>query len=218
MVYARTVKDKTVTLCVSGQLWNSSLVMMDVETKSLWSHILGECMQGDLKGAVLKALPCDMVTWKAWREAHPKTTVLNLSRTSKNYGKEFYREPQRFVVGFLADGGPQHCTMAVLREQPLLNLKLGRDLLLLTYDPESTSARLFSRVLDGRELTFAATETGKVRDEATGSVWDRASGTALEGPLKGKQLEARVGIVSTTRAWQTFHPESKAVTGPARPR
>jgi len=218
VVYARTVKDQTVTLCVSGQLWNSSLVMMDVETKSLWSHILGECMQGDLKGAVLKALPCDMVTWKAWREAHPKTTVLNLSRTSKNYAKEFYRDPQRFVVGFLANGEPLHCTFAVLQKQPLLNLKFGKDLLLLTYDPESTSAQLFARNLDGRELTFTATETGKLRDEATGSLWDRTTGTAVEGPLKGKQLEARVGIVSFTKTWQTFHPESKAVTGAANPR
>ena len=30
--------------------------------------------------------------------------------------------------------------------------------------------------------------------------------------LKGKRLEPHVGIMSYTRAWLTFHPESKEVT------
>ena len=73
--------------------------MMDVETGSLWSHILGEAMQGELKGTQLDSLPCDMVTWEAWLREHPKTTVLNLSRHKKhNYTREFYRQPERFLI------------------------------------------------------------------------------------------------------------------------
>jgi hypothetical protein len=70
-VYDRTVNEKLLTLCVSGQLWNRSLVMLDIETRSLWSHILGEAMAGELKGQLLKPIPSDMVTWAAWKRDHP---------------------------------------------------------------------------------------------------------------------------------------------------
>ena len=36
------------TLVVSGMLWNRNLVMLDLETESLWSHILGEAKAGVL--------------------------------------------------------------------------------------------------------------------------------------------------------------------------
>jgi hypothetical protein len=42
-------------------LWNRSLEMRNVETGSLWSHILGEAMQGDLKGTTLQPLPTELV-------------------------------------------------------------------------------------------------------------------------------------------------------------
>ncbi len=45
-MYDRKVKDQTLTFAVSGLLWNSSLVMLDQETGSLWSHILGTCERG----------------------------------------------------------------------------------------------------------------------------------------------------------------------------
>ena len=50
-MYARKVGDQVLTLQVSGKLWNRSLVIRDIETESLWSHILGKCMDGDLKDA-----------------------------------------------------------------------------------------------------------------------------------------------------------------------
>ena len=55
-MYARTVDDQTLTFAVSGLLWNRSLVMIDKETRSLWSHLLGESMQGPLQGKPLDFL------------------------------------------------------------------------------------------------------------------------------------------------------------------
>ena len=49
------VKDRKLTLCVSGKLWNRSLIMMDKETDSLWSHLLGEAMAGPLEGGAEEA-------------------------------------------------------------------------------------------------------------------------------------------------------------------
>ena len=40
-MYAREAKGQTLTFQVSGMLWKRSLVMRDIETGSLWSHLLG---------------------------------------------------------------------------------------------------------------------------------------------------------------------------------
>ena len=48
----------------NGMLWNRSLVMYDRETESSWSHILGEAMDGKMKGATLDHVPSDR--WTLW--------------------------------------------------------------------------------------------------------------------------------------------------------
>ena len=58
LVFLARNDGKDVTLRVSGMLWKHNLVMQDLETRSLWSHMLGECMAGELKGARLTMLPC----------------------------------------------------------------------------------------------------------------------------------------------------------------
>jgi len=210
-VYDRTINKKKLTFCVSGQLWNRSLVMLDIETKSLWSHILGEAMAGELKGQVLKSIPADMVTWSAWKRDHPKTTVLDMSRTRSAYTSEFYRDPRKFVLGFIGEFGMRHCSFATMIEQPVLNTDARGLPLLITFDSASTSARIFSRKLGDQVLTFAAIDQRTLLDDQTKSVWNRATGVATDGPLKGKRLAPHVGIVSFTRTWKQFHPDSKAV-------
>ena len=192
-------------------LWDRSLVMMDQETKSLWSHLLGEAMSGKLKGAQLESLPCEMVTWQAWRREYPETTVLNLSRTHRAYTKEFYRQPESFVYAFEADGRFYHCPFSTMLRQSLLGFEAAGNKLLLSFDSESTSARLYSREIGDRTLTFSPVDPATMQDAETKSTWRRASGVATGGPLTGKRLEHLPGIVSFTRAWKVFHPDSEEV-------
>jgi hypothetical protein len=69
------------------------------------------------------------------------------------------------------------------------------------------TAALFSRVVDGQTLTFTADESGLIRDDQTGSVWN-AFGTATEGELKGSQLQQLVGAPHFWFAWAAFQPET----------
>jgi len=46
VIYARRVGDRTLTFIVSGKLWRDSLIMMDRETRTLWSHVAGEAIHG----------------------------------------------------------------------------------------------------------------------------------------------------------------------------
>ena len=202
------------TLSVVGPILKGSLVMRDSKTDTLWSQLLGECTDGELKGESLESVPCDMVTWAAWRNEHPDTTVLNMSRTSKNYSSDYYegrRGPEQFCLGTVVNHQAYHCTIATLKKQSPLNLNLGDDELLLTFDPESTSARLFSRTIDDRVLTFDSVKDGIIRDEQTDSKWNRMTGIAIDGTLKGKELDHRVGIMSYTNKWKDLHPESSEI-------
>ncbi len=202
---------RTLTLAVSGKLWNRSLVMIDTETKSLWSHLLGECMKGPLQGAKLQPIPAEMTTWKAWRNHHPQTTVLKMSRTSRRYSKEFYKQPERFWLGLLLSGQPYHASLATLKQRPVLNVADQQEPVVVTFDAGSTSTRVFLRRVGQQTLSFQVLPDGQMKDLQTGTVWNRISGVALSGPLAGKRLPAQVGIVSYRGPWKIFHPNSQPV-------
>jgi len=211
-VYARKVKEQALTFVVSGMLWNRSLVMMDQETKSLWSHILGRAMQGDLEGTELESLPSVMATWGTWKREHPETTVLNMSRKKDRFTREFYKDFSEFVYGWMLGRQAYHCTFEVLQAHPILNLDFDGWPVLVTYDPESTGVQMLNRQVENRKLRFEAEGKHLMRDRETGSVWNRNTGMALEGPLRGKHLEHEIGMMSYKKAWDVFHPDSRAVT------
>ena len=197
--------------------------MLDTETKTLWSHILGRAMEGPLKGSELKAIPADMVTWDAWRQAFPNTTVLSMPRTrQQSYTNEFYRNPRQFVFGFRRPSGVQHCSLETLMKRSILNIG-GDEPLFISFDQNSTSVRIFKSTLDdGTVLTFVedndTLKKDNLKDEQTASVWNRVSGKAISGRLKGTQLAAHVGILSYAKVWRVFHPKSREVTRPANGR
>lgn len=188
-------------------LWQRSLVMQDQETGSLWSHILGEAMQGPLAGATLEAIPSSMTTWGAWKRTHPKTTVLNLSRTVQAYTKDFYQRPEAFLFGIVLDGQPRAYGLAVLQQHPVVQDEIADTPVLVWFDPASVSAQMYRRQLGDQVLTFRASG-GRLEDEQTGSTWDGRTGRAIAGPAKGKRLEALPVIMSFRKAWKVFHPDS----------
>ena len=95
-MYARSVGDTSLTLIVSGKLWRNSLIMMDEETGTLWSHVTGEAMEGPLAGRRLATSPSVQTTWAEWRAAHPGTRVLKKSEEilSSRY-QRYFDDPER---------------------------------------------------------------------------------------------------------------------------
>ena len=205
-MYAAEVKGKRLNFCVSGMLWNRSLVMQDLETKSFWSHILGTCEDGELKGEKLAIIPSVITTWKDWVKRNPETSVLNLSRTSKSFRREFYKEPRKFVFGFqhLSDTLAFSCQM--LSENKFASGQVGELPVLATFDPENFAAFAFDRNVDGKTLTFTLSKNGNALvDNETESRWDLATGKAIGGPMAGKALAPAQAIISYRRAWEKFH-------------
>ena len=67
------------------------------------------------------------------------------------------------------------------------------------------------RDVDGRRLTFHLAGINNqnflMRDEETGSYWQQISGTAISGPLKGRQLTLILSDELTFRTWKAEEPE-----------
>ncbi len=78
-MYSRELDGKTYTFGVSGKLWRDALLMYDHQTRSLWSHITGEAIQGPLKGKKLKPLTSiPQIEWQTWMKNYPNTKVLSV--------------------------------------------------------------------------------------------------------------------------------------------
>ena len=202
----------TVTLAVSGMLWNRSLVMIDAETGSLWSHLLGRAMSGPLEGTDLERLTGLMTNWKTWRELHPETTVLSLERTVRRYKSDLvFGEPGQFVVALAEGDAARAWPFDQLVKQPLVNDQFANKPVVVRFDRESFTPFVFERQLGDQTLTFESRgET--IVDRETGSVWNLQSGKAISGSLVGEQLKPRAGIVSFRRAWKVFHPKTEEFT------
>ena len=90
-VYERTIAGQVLDFGVSGLLYNSSLVMYDRQTETLWSHFSGEPLYGALGEAELVAIPASIVGFGTWQEGHPDGLVLNRDTgSSRNYGANPY--------------------------------------------------------------------------------------------------------------------------------
>lgn len=208
-MYAATVNGRPLTFTVSGLLWNRSLVMQDVETQSLWSHILGRAMDGQLQGAELEILPAVMTDWRSWREEHPDTTVLALSRTAQEYLAEFQKRPDTFVLGINLAGKAKAYPFDLLAREIAVNDQLGNLNVVVTFDPQSTEARMFDAKVNDRVLTFRPHTPGTMQDQETESIWSTRRGESIDGPLQGTQLRHMSAIVSYGRVWREFFPDSE---------
>ena len=206
-MYVRVDGEKKLTFVVSGMLWNRSLVMQDLETKSLWSHLLGKSMEGPLEGTQLQSIPASLTDWETWRHKHPETSVVLMSRTPVRFNRAMYKDLEDFVLGMSAATESKAWNYEDLNTYPVVNDVFADQPVLVFFDQPSSTPFVYSRWLSDKELTFVQTE-GDVFDEGTRSKWDLERGISTEGPLKDNQLKPLVGIPSFKRAWEIFYPDS----------
>lgn len=94
IVFERKVDNKIEEFGVSGQLWQSNLLMynraQNKENESLWSQVLGEAVLGKHTGTKLSIIRSDVVRFGDWKKAHPDTKVLS---QETGIGRDYGRDP-----------------------------------------------------------------------------------------------------------------------------
>jgi len=201
--------------------------MFDDRTGSVWSHLDGRALGGELAGEALQVLPLQTTTWAAWVADHPDTTVLALDtgyryRNSVNLaggglGRTFAdsldgiddRLPvNELVIGVLVGRQAAAFPVDVIREEVPLHTAVDDVPLVILADTEGEPSLAYHRALtDGRVLDFKRSEDGTLRDAQTDSRWT-SSGLATSGELAGVQLTFVTSFLSEWYGWAAFHPDT----------
>jgi len=77
IAYDARVGDRVLEFGTSGRLFASAMVMYDRQTESLWTHIDGRAVVGELVGTELELLPVSTVAWADARKDHADALVLS---------------------------------------------------------------------------------------------------------------------------------------------
>ena len=207
VAYDRRVGDRILDFGTSGALLNSSLVMYDRQTESLWSHYTGQAVVGHLVGAELDLIPVQTVSFEAFLASHPDGRVLSLDTGHlRRYGQnpyEFYDsnnrpflfsgplddrlEPIARVVA-LRDGAEGAVIPSdVLAEHRVVPFTFaGRELVAL-FEPGTASALDNPLIEEGRDVgatgVFVRSVGGRLLDLSAadgGGFIDAASGVVYD--------------------------------------
>lgn len=91
LVYRRDVGDRILDFGTSGRLFNSSLVMYDRQTESLWTHFNGKAVVGSLTGVELELLAVQTTSWQNFLRQNPDGIVLTRDTGfQRSYGRNPY--------------------------------------------------------------------------------------------------------------------------------
>ena len=210
--------------------------MYDHQTRSLWSHITGEAIQGPLKGKQLKPLASmPQIAWKTWQTNYPNTSVLSvpfrdgmrqsLSRDSyQRYhtsqdtgvsGTEYTddRLPNKsLVIGVQVKtkaGNTQFRVYPItdFTETAVINDTLGDVPLLIFHDKTSFATTVYKRLMEGQTLTFKHKDDYFAQDDS-GTQWNLITGEATSGQYNGTRLERLPAVNIYWFAWARYYPQT----------
>jgi len=152
IVFHNPVSELPLVFRPVGQTWKTDLVFLDQATESLWSQSLGQAIDGQLRGASLKAIPSVVCTWKAWKKAFPETTLANLPEsgpdsaiTTRAQARTAVRSSGSLLV--IGPKGEIEIPRTELLESRVLNKELAGDKIAIFYDEDSDAARAFNSLL-----------------------------------------------------------------------
>jgi len=94
LVFERLVNGQTLNFLTSGLLLNSNKIMYDIETGTLWHHLRGIGIGGELSGTTLALRSVNHMRWSDWVAENPDTEVLRLPEPI------FFDDPERPPISY----------------------------------------------------------------------------------------------------------------------
>ena len=225
IVFDRGIDGRVVEFGVSGKLLMNVLVMYDRGTDSLWSQILREGITGPHKGTSLTVIDSLQTTWGTWRDLHPDSLILNAALRNDSYAS-YYRNndagvhgesisderlpTKAVVVGLVVGRTARAYPLALAAQAQVINDVVEAIPVVTVFGTDGVTGVVYDRRLADRELLFDphATDSLAMIDRETGSVWNRFSGAAVSGPLRGSVLRRMPATNSFWFGWHDFYPQT----------
>jgi hypothetical protein len=208
--------------------WRHGVMVVRGKDGTLWSALTGIAFDGPKKGQRLKRIPSLVTTWSHWMMLHPESTAYDLfdgktyevtplptqmsDEAKRSMGKVDPRlNPFAEVLGIEFAAGNKAYGLDGLPKRACLLDKVGdHEVVVLWYGPTKTAVA-FDRNIGDRTLNFYADdvspESAPFKDKETGSRWTLA-GRAVDGPLRGKELNWVDSIQCRWYAWSADYPET----------
>lgn len=121
-------------------------------------------------------------------------------------------EPRRLVVGVAHNGEARAYPLQFIGYHHQLQDTVGGMPVLVTYCTVCRTGRVFDPVVDGSPETFRLVGmdhfNAMLEDKRTGSWWRQATGQAVTGDKKGKQLREIPSQQVTLAQWMELYPNS----------
>jgi uncharacterized protein DUF3179 len=208
--------------------WRGGVMVARGRDGTLWSALSGRGLEGPKKGERLERIPSLLTDWGYWLMLHPESTAYDLFDGKKYPAAELSAvlsaeaketmeavdvrlKPQASVLGvelgeltkaYPLDGAGER---ACFTDNPG-----GESIAVFWYEP-TKSAVAFNTKLKERSLTFYADpvspETAPFKDKETGTRWTLA-GRAVDGPLKGQELQWVRSVQCNWYAWVAEYPDT----------
>lgn len=195
-VFERMVEGEVLEFGISGLLYQSNMLLFDrrddPQEESLWSQLMGEAVAGPKTGTELKCLPFQLMSWEAWKELYPGTSVLTIytghSRCYDINSYEDYFNSERLVYPI------NHHSEQFEKKEQILGLRIGNQykaIPLQCLDPNQTS--ILDKVA-GKTITLKRLPSGQIKVDA----------------------DQGVDVFRTFWfAWYTFYPQTDMYEGDA---
>ena len=216
--------------------WRNGVMVVKGPDGTLWSALAGRGLEGPKKSERLQRLPSFMTEWGYWLMLHPESTAYDLfdgkkypvaelpsglSREAKStIGNVDARlQPDVLVLGVESGSSAKAYPLDTSSERACYTDRLGDLGVAVFWYKPTKSGTAFSSKLNSRTLTFYADsgspETAPFKDRETGTRWTLA-GRAVDGPLKGQELEWVNSIQCKWYAWAAEFPETMIYAPPAK--
>jgi hypothetical protein len=227
-VWETTVDGRVLHFHLAG-INNQNFIMKDEETGSWWQQVTGEAIFGPLKGKHLKPAFMDELTFATWKREQPQGRVLSPDEKIAAKGEyapadwedRMLRVPvatqvnapvldkRELVIGITVNNSSGAYPFSALQKQNPIIDKLGGTPLVIVLGEDGKSIRAFDRTVEGHEREFflKPTMTPLRLIDDKGTEWD-FTGTALNGPLTGKQLTKIVVLKDYWFDWKAYNPKT----------
>ena len=160
----------------------NSTVFSDESPDGRWVQFVGQAVAGENTGVELRQLPVLATNWSAWSAAYPDTEVLSTDGTPEwdiferyyfNDRPGLHRQSSKdrrlgdkeIVMGLVGRETVKAYPYRSLIEEPLVHEEFEREPILVVLERISATAAVFSRILEGRVLTFDSESENPRRPE-----------------------------------------------------
>ncbi len=205
--------------------WRDGVMLTRDEDGTIWSALSGKAIDGPGKGNRLERVPSATTTWGHWLMLHPESTAYNLFDGEKypvvqlpdiDHWKlrsvgDGSETKQDLILGVEGVSSQRAYPLPLDHERVCYNDHLGETPVTIFWYGPTQSGVAWKRKVNGKLLSFRADtiapETAPFMDNETNSRWTLA-GRAVDGPLRGSELEWVPSIQCRDKAWKSEYPES----------